>query len=90
MGKGDPDAAIDSYMEALKIKPSYAEAHNNMGNALMDKGDPDAATVSYREALRIRPDYVDLHRSLSNVTKYTAKNIHFLELQKVLSKWETK
>ena len=34
------DAAIDSYKQALKIKPDYAEAYNNMGNALKDKGDP--------------------------------------------------
>ena len=32
--KGDLEAAIDSYKQALKIKPDYAEAYNNMGNAL--------------------------------------------------------
>jgi protein O-GlcNAc transferase len=37
------DAAIDSYQQALKIKPDFAEAHNNMGNALTDKGELDAA-----------------------------------------------
>jgi protein O-GlcNAc transferase len=29
------DAAIDSYKQALKIKPDYADAYNNMGNYLM-------------------------------------------------------
>ena len=33
------DAAIDSYKEALKIKPDYADAYYNMGIALKDKGD---------------------------------------------------
>ena len=28
------DAAIDSYKQALKIKPDYAEAYNNMGIVL--------------------------------------------------------
>ena len=37
--KGDLDAAIDSLQTGLKIKPDYAEAYNNMGNALKDKGD---------------------------------------------------
>ena len=33
-GLGQFDAAIDSYKQALKIKPDYAEAFNNMGDAL--------------------------------------------------------
>ena len=37
------DAAIDSYKNALKINPDYAEAHYNMGIALKDKGDLEAA-----------------------------------------------
>ena len=37
--KGDLEAAIDSFKQALKIKPDYAEAYYNMGNALKDKGD---------------------------------------------------
>jgi tetratricopeptide (TPR) repeat protein len=32
--KGDIDAAIDSYKQAIKIKHDYAEAYVNMGNAL--------------------------------------------------------
>ena len=32
--KDDPEAAIDSYKQALKIKPNYAEAYINMGIAL--------------------------------------------------------
>ena len=30
--KGDLEAAIDSYKQALKIKPDYAEAYSNMGS----------------------------------------------------------
>ena len=83
MDKGNPDAAIDSYRKALNIKPGYAEPYKNMGAVLMDTGDLDAAIDSYREALKIRPDYVDVHRNLSNVTKYTEKNVHFLEIQRL-------
>jgi ubiquinone/menaquinone biosynthesis C-methylase UbiE len=32
--KGDPEAAINSYKQALKIRPDYAQAYNNMGIAL--------------------------------------------------------
>ena len=37
--KGDLEAAIESYKQALKIKPDYAQACNNMGNTLKEKGD---------------------------------------------------
>jgi tetratricopeptide (TPR) repeat protein len=40
------DAAINSYKKALKIKPDYAQAYNNMGNIQKDKGDLEAAIES--------------------------------------------
>ena len=40
------DEAIDSYKQAIKIKPDYAEAYYNMGIALQDKGELDAAIDS--------------------------------------------
>jgi protein O-GlcNAc transferase len=30
------DAALDSYKQALKIKPDYSDAHSNIGNPLKD------------------------------------------------------
>ena len=51
-GLGKFDAAIDSYKQAHKIKPDYAEAYINMGNALKDKGDLEAAIDSYKQASR--------------------------------------
>ena len=55
--KGELDAAIGSYKQAIKIKPDYAEAYNNMGVALKDKGELDAAIDSYKQAIKIKPDY---------------------------------
>ena len=34
---GKLDEAIEAYNKALSIKPDYAEAYNNMGNALKIK-----------------------------------------------------
>ena len=36
--QGKFNEAIQAYTKALSIKPNYAEAHNNMGNALKDQG----------------------------------------------------
>ena len=63
------DAAIDSYKQALKIKPDYAEAYYNMGVALNDKGDPEAAIESYKQALKIKPDYAEAYNNIGIVLK---------------------
>jgi tetratricopeptide (TPR) repeat protein len=48
--------AITEYQKALKIKPDYAKAHNNLGFALLQKGNVDEAIVHYQQALQINPD----------------------------------
>ena len=63
------DAAIESYKQALKIKPDYAEAYYNMSVALNDKGDPEAAIESYKQALKIKPDYAEAYSNIGNVLK---------------------
>jgi len=61
LGKGELDAAIDSFKQALKIKPDYAEAYSDMGNALLDKGELDAAIDRYKQALKIKPHYAEAY-----------------------------
>jgi spermidine synthase len=43
--------------QALRIKPDFAEAHNNLGNALEQTGKVREAIGHYEQALRIKPDY---------------------------------
>ena len=50
--------------KALEIKPDYAEAHNNLGNALFNKGDKEAAIAQFRKALEIMPDDAKAHYNL--------------------------
>ena len=54
-GKQDPEA-VACYRRALELKPDYAEAHNNLGNALKDQGKLDEAVACYRRALELKPD----------------------------------
>jgi len=58
------DAAINSYIQAIKINPNYAEAYNNMGAALQNKGDIEAAINSYNQALSIKPDYAEAYYNM--------------------------
>ena len=63
------DAAIDSYKQAIKIKPDYADAYSNMGIALKDKGELDAAIDSYKQAIKIKPDYAVAYNNMGVVLK---------------------
>jgi hypothetical protein len=62
--KGRTDDAIKHYLEALRIRPDYTEAHNNLGIALDRKGRTDDAIKHYLEALRIEPDNAEAHNNL--------------------------
>ena len=54
--KPESKASSLLYREAIRLKPDYAEAHNNLGIALMAQGKHDEAIVAYREAIRLKPD----------------------------------
>jgi lipoprotein NlpI len=53
--KGQPDAAIADYNQALELNPKLPGAYYNRGNAKMDKGDLDGAIADYTSALEINP-----------------------------------
>ena len=50
----------------MRINPAYSEAHNNLGNALLQRGQAEEAIAQYREALRIKPAYSEAHYNLGN------------------------
>ena len=65
--RGQVDEAIDHYRKALKIKPDFAEAHINLGNALARRGQVDEAISHYRKALEIKPENAEAHNNFGVV-----------------------
>jgi len=55
--KGDLDAALDSYQQAINLKPDYADAYYNRGNTLAKRGELEAGIKSYGMALKINPTH---------------------------------
>ncbi len=51
----------DCYQEALRLRPDYPQAHNNLAVVLKARGEEAAAAEHYREALQLRPDYPEAH-----------------------------
>jgi predicted O-linked N-acetylglucosamine transferase (SPINDLY family) len=56
--------AMESYRRALDLKPGFAEAHNNLGNAHKDEGSFHEAVESYRRAAELKPGYPEAHYNL--------------------------
>ena len=60
------DEAIASYGQAAALKPDYAVAHYDLGNALKEMGRLDEAEASYGQAIAVRPDYAEAHTNPGN------------------------
>jgi Flp pilus assembly protein TadD len=58
------DQAIVHFGKALGLRPSYAQAHNNLGVALARQGRFHEAIVHFKKALQLRPDFVQASNNL--------------------------
>jgi predicted O-linked N-acetylglucosamine transferase (SPINDLY family) len=67
------EEAIVAYSKALAIKPDYADAYNNLGNALKDQGKLEEAIEAYNKALAIKPDYAEAFNNMGNALKDQGK-----------------
>jgi tetratricopeptide (TPR) repeat protein len=58
--------ALEALDKAAMLLPGDAEAHSNLGNALLDLGRLKEASASYRRALEIAPEFAEAHSNLGN------------------------
>ena len=56
---GEVDTAIELLSTAIRIEPTLAEGHAQLGAALLQQGELEAAEASLRRALALEPNYVD-------------------------------
>jgi Flp pilus assembly protein TadD len=56
--------AIESYKQAIRFKPDYADAHYNLGVAYGALSRWQDAVEPYKQAIRIKPDYAKAHYNL--------------------------
>ena len=66
--------AIAEFQAALRLRPDYAYAHNNLGNALAETpGRLPDAIAEYLAALRIEPDHTKAHINLGDALVKTGR-----------------
>jgi protein O-GlcNAc transferase len=64
---GRLDDAIAAYRDALRLKPDFANAQNNLGVALRAAGDLRESQAAFRAAININPDFAEAHNNLGNL-----------------------
>ena len=57
----NPEGCLLANNEAIRLKPDYAEAYNNRGNAKVALGQHAEAIADYDEAIRLKPDYAEAY-----------------------------
>jgi len=63
------DKAIASFQQALELKPHLADAHHNLGLALVEKGMLAEAAISFEHYLRHRPNSAQGHYHSGNALR---------------------
>ena len=64
LGEHHPDEAATWFEQALRARPDYPEAYNNLGDAQRALGRSADACASYGAALRLKPAYAEAHFNL--------------------------
>ena len=56
-------------MQAIKLKPRFCDAYNNLASVHMQMGNTKQAIETYQMALMLNPALVDAHSNLGNLYK---------------------
>ncbi len=81
--EGNAQLALNCYLTASKLDPSFAPAYIAMGNAqlLLDK--TREAEESYRKAIALDPESPDAHFNLANVLRADGRVLEAIELYRI-------
>lgn len=58
--------AVEVLQKAIRVQPTYAEAHSNLGNALQSLDKTDAAIEAFKNAIKYEPGFAAAHNNLGN------------------------
>jgi hypothetical protein len=70
MDRGEVSKAIMHYNEAIRIDPTFAEAHNALGVALLRQNKVDEAGGHFEKALRIKPSFWEAKGNMGTVLAF--------------------
>lgn len=71
--------AIAHYEAALRLRPDYPQAHNNLGFELTRVGRAPEAIAHIEEAIRLRPDFTDANLNLGIALRQVGRTAEAIE-----------
>lgn len=63
--RGDIDASVAAFQQAIRVRPELAEAHASLGVALGMRGNRTEAIAEFKEAVRLQPRYAPVYPNLA-------------------------
>jgi len=57
--------SVQIYQKTLEIQPNYADAYNNLGNALREQGQLEESIRIFQKATYIQPNHAEAHNNLA-------------------------
>ena len=67
--KGDVDAAIDRFLDAIQVRPNFAKPRLLLGKAYEKTKDYESAVKYYKEYLKILPNAPDAKEVQKKIEK---------------------
>jgi tetratricopeptide (TPR) repeat protein len=71
--EGRWEEAVASFREAVRLRPDYADAFNNLGNVLFFQKQFDEAIAAYEQAVRLAPGHAGYHSNLGEVLRHRGR-----------------
>jgi tetratricopeptide (TPR) repeat protein len=81
----DGSEVLTEFREAVRLRPDYAQAHNNIGLVFAQSDQDEKAILEFREAIRTAPNYADAHANLGATLMPTDVEQAVTELEKAVS-----
>ena len=78
------DDVLAAFRAAIRIRPDYAEAHNNLGLVLIQSGKDEEGMAALREAVRLAPAYADARTNLGAALTPTDTEAAIKELEEAV------
>jgi protein O-GlcNAc transferase len=66
-GKGNGESGVEMLRKAIELNPSFAEAHYELGKALLQAGKMDDALVALKKSLDLKPELAQSHYQLGQL-----------------------
>lgn len=73
MHKGDYDAAITRFEDAIRLQPNFARPRTLLAEAYEKKGDKDEALRYYKEYLHVLPNAADAKKIQKKIDQLSSK-----------------